>query len=185
MDPIYTLCSIFQNGRSIEDYVSEFLTYCHLAPLDDAKVKDCFWMGLDQEVSFYLPDVDPECTLAQYLDFVLLFCGSLFTVGEAEPALHASPAKPARHASPAEPARHASPAEPALHVKSAETKAVCVAPAAPETVSVTPAVPVTDNIVPVTDNIVPAKPMSGVDDFSDLPPLIGPDEPEPEFSEPP
>ncbi len=64
--------------------MEEFLSYCHLVPGDDALLRDCFWSGLDLDISLNLPDEDPGWSLAQYIDFVLLFCGSEFTVGEVE-----------------------------------------------------------------------------------------------------
>ncbi len=36
------------------------------------------------DLSLNLPDEDPGWSLAQYIDFVLMFCGSEFTVGEVE-----------------------------------------------------------------------------------------------------
>ncbi len=83
-DPLKKLCSIYQRGRNIEAYVEEFLSYYHLVPGDDALLRDCFWSGLDLDISLHLPDEDPGWSLAQYIDFVLLFCGSEFTVGEVE-----------------------------------------------------------------------------------------------------
>ncbi len=83
-DPLNKLCSIYQRGRNIEAYVEEFLLYCHLVPADDALLRDCFWSGLDLDISFNLPDEDPGWSLAQYIDFVLLFYGSELTVGEVE-----------------------------------------------------------------------------------------------------
>ncbi len=83
-DPLNKLCSIYQRGRNIEAYVEEFLFYYHHVPADDALLRDCFWSGLDLDISFNLPDEDPGWSLAQYIDFVLLFCGSELTVGEVE-----------------------------------------------------------------------------------------------------
>ncbi|KAI2645829.1 Filamentous hemagglutinin [Labeo rohita] len=73
-----------QTGRNIEAYVEEFLLHCHLVSGDDVMLKDCFWSGLDLDISLNLPDVDPGWTLAQYIDFVLRCCGSEFTVGEVD-----------------------------------------------------------------------------------------------------
>ncbi|KAL0183730.1 hypothetical protein M9458_019426, partial [Cirrhinus mrigala] len=83
-DPLKKLCSIYQRGRNIEAYVEEFLLYCHLVSGDDVMLKDCFWSGLDLDISLNLPDEDPGWTLAQYVDFVLWCCGSKFTVGEVD-----------------------------------------------------------------------------------------------------
>ncbi len=83
-DPLKRLCAIFQRGRNIEAYVEDFLLYSHLVPGEDFLLKDCFWSGLDLDISLHLPDENPDWTLAQYIDFVLQFCGSPFTVGEVE-----------------------------------------------------------------------------------------------------
>ncbi|KAL0185370.1 hypothetical protein M9458_021067, partial [Cirrhinus mrigala] len=83
-DPIKKLCSIYQRGCNIEAYVEEFLLHCHLVSGDDVMLKDCFWSGLDLDISLNLPDEDPGWTLAQYIDFVLRCCGSEFTVGEVD-----------------------------------------------------------------------------------------------------
>jgi len=64
--------------------VDKFILYCHLVPRDDTLLRDCFWSGLDLDISFNLPDEYPGWSLVQYIDFVLLFCGSEFTVGEVE-----------------------------------------------------------------------------------------------------
>ncbi len=34
-------------------------------------LRDCFWSGLDLDISFNLADEDPGWSLAQYIDFVL------------------------------------------------------------------------------------------------------------------
>ncbi len=60
------------------------LSYCHLVPGDDVLLRDCFWSGLDLNISLNLPDEDPGWTLVQYIDFVLLFRGSELTVVEVE-----------------------------------------------------------------------------------------------------
>ncbi len=64
--------------------MEEFISYCHLVPGYDALLRDCFWSGLDLDLSLNLPDEDPGWSLAQYIDFVLMFCGSELTVGEVE-----------------------------------------------------------------------------------------------------
>ncbi len=83
-DPVIVLCSIFQNGRPIECYVEEFLLFSHLVHGDEAMIKDCFWSGLDPNISLNLPEENPSWTLAEFIDFVLQFCESPFTVGEVE-----------------------------------------------------------------------------------------------------
>jgi len=82
--PLSKLCSIYQFNCTIEDYVEEFLCYSHLVPGDEVMLKDYFWSGLDQDISSNLPEEDASWTLAQYIDFVLEFCGSKFTVGNVE-----------------------------------------------------------------------------------------------------
>lgn len=83
-NPLCKLCSIFQNGCNIEAYVEEFLLYSHLVPGDNAMLRHCFWSVLDLEISLNLPREHPSWTLAQFIDFVLQFCGSPFTVMEVE-----------------------------------------------------------------------------------------------------
>ncbi|XDV16280.1 hypothetical protein PO909_016069 [Leuciscus waleckii] len=61
---------------------------------------------------------------------------------------------------PAEPALHTSPAEPALHARSAEAKALCVMPAAPETASDMPAAPETASNMPAKLEPSPLVPSS-------------------------
>lgn len=45
---------------------------------------DCFWNGLDSNISQLLMGEDPSWTLAQYVDIALQKWGSPFTVGEEE-----------------------------------------------------------------------------------------------------
>lgn len=51
-------CSIYQDGRPIEVYVDEFVSYCHLAPLDDVMLMECFWSGLDENIGRLIPNGD-------------------------------------------------------------------------------------------------------------------------------
>ncbi len=62
--------------------MEEFLLFSHLVPGDEAMLRD--WSELDSDFSLNLPEEDPSWTLAQFIDFVLQFCGSPFTVGEVE-----------------------------------------------------------------------------------------------------
>ncbi|RXN19213.1 endogenous retrovirus group K member 11 Pol [Labeo rohita] len=78
-DPLSRLCAIFQRGRDIDSYVEEFLGYSHMVLGDNDLLKDCFLSGLDSEISLNLPWDDPEWSLAELIDFVLLHCGSTFT----------------------------------------------------------------------------------------------------------
>ena len=112
----------------------------------DNVFKSVFWLGLDNHLYQQAPAAAFPGTFASYLDHVLWLSGSALTVGEAEDDITTQPHTPAIliH-SPAEPALHASPAEPVLHARSAEPKAVCVMPAAPETVSLMPARNTTNN----------------------------------------
>ncbi len=55
LDPVSALCSLFQGGRPIEHFVEEFLWYSHLASLDDARLMDCFWSGLDDNIAQLMP----------------------------------------------------------------------------------------------------------------------------------
>ncbi|KAI2659218.1 Foot protein 1 variant 1 [Labeo rohita] len=133
-DPLSTLCSIFQNGRPIEYYVEEFLYYSQLVPGDDTKIKDCFWSGLDPEVSLNLPDEDPSWTLSQYIDFVLLFCESPFSVKEVERVIHsmvATPESPCKMAASPDP----------LHKMAATPEPVAKMAATPEPVAKMAATP--------------------------------------------
>lgn len=49
------LCSIYQDGRPIEVYVKEYVSYCHLAPLDDVMLMQCFWSGLNENIGRLIP----------------------------------------------------------------------------------------------------------------------------------
>ncbi len=64
--------------------MEEFLSYCHLVPGDDVLLRDCFWSGLDLDISLNLPDEDPGWTLAQYIDFVYCLVDQCSLWGEVE-----------------------------------------------------------------------------------------------------
>ncbi|KAF4116115.1 hypothetical protein G5714_003604 [Onychostoma macrolepis] len=55
-------------GHPIEHLVEEFLRYSHLASLDDARLMDCFWSGLDSNIAQLKPGGNSGWTLAQYID---------------------------------------------------------------------------------------------------------------------
>ncbi|RXN12285.1 hypothetical protein ROHU_029631 [Labeo rohita] len=86
-DVLRRLCGVFQRGRRLEDYVKEFISLCHLARASDNKLKDCFLMGLDPEVLCEVDEEleeDPDWSLVEFLDAVLLIRGSELTVGPVE-----------------------------------------------------------------------------------------------------
>ncbi|KAL0177300.1 hypothetical protein M9458_026194, partial [Cirrhinus mrigala] len=83
------LCSLFQRGRHIDEYVTDFITVSHHVRVCEERIKQYFLSGLDLEVLRDLPDEDPDCSLEQLIDFVLLYCGSHFTVGEVDEDVHA------------------------------------------------------------------------------------------------
>ncbi|KAL0174358.1 hypothetical protein M9458_030326, partial [Cirrhinus mrigala] len=78
------LCSLFQRGRHIDEYVTDFINVSHHVRVCEERIKQYFLSGLDLEVLRDLPDEDPDCSLEQLIDFVLLYCGSHFTVGEVD-----------------------------------------------------------------------------------------------------
>lgn len=84
LGPEDILCPVFQNGREIEEYMKEFLEYCHQISWKGPILKDCFWSGLDKNIGLWMPAGDPSMSLANYLDIVLWLCGSPFTIGEVE-----------------------------------------------------------------------------------------------------
>lgn len=65
------LCTIFQDGWEIEDYVEEFLECCHLTTWDDRVLINCFVGGMDDNISQWWPTGDSGVTLAKYMDSVL------------------------------------------------------------------------------------------------------------------
>ncbi|XDV41478.1 hypothetical protein PO909_010348 [Leuciscus waleckii] len=76
-----TLCSIFQDDRSIEAYMEEFLLYSHLSTCSEVQLMDLFWSGLDPHVAPWIPVGDSSFNLESYLELVLSSCGSSYTVG--------------------------------------------------------------------------------------------------------
>ncbi|KAL0147234.1 hypothetical protein M9458_057460 [Cirrhinus mrigala] len=79
-----------QRGRHIDEYVTDFITVSHHVRVCEERIKQYFLSGLDLEVLRDLPDEDPDCSLEQLIDFVLLYCGSHFTVGEVDEDVHGS-----------------------------------------------------------------------------------------------
>lgn len=57
-------------------------------PWSDSVLKTLFWLGLDDSLVGQVPTAANSYSLAQYIDFVMLQCGSSLTVGEVdEPAI--------------------------------------------------------------------------------------------------
>ncbi|XP_058614903.1 uncharacterized protein LOC131529287 [Onychostoma macrolepis] len=84
---------VFQNGRSIEEYVEEFIETSYQAICSDLTLMDGFRVGLEEDIKMVMPLGDPSWSLAQYLKFALWISGSAFQVGimEIAPAPESSP----------------------------------------------------------------------------------------------
>ncbi len=59
MDPLEQLCSVYQDGRPLEEYIHEFLTCSKPISLDRWTLLDCFWSGLDEEIAQQMPGAGP------------------------------------------------------------------------------------------------------------------------------
>ncbi len=75
------LHSSTQDGCPIKEYVEEFIGFSHLVPWSAEVLKTLFWLGLDDNLVSQVPAPAFSCSLAQYVDYVMLLCGSSFRVG--------------------------------------------------------------------------------------------------------
>ncbi len=99
MDPLEQLCSIYQNGRPLEEYIHEFLTCSRQISLDRWTLLDCFWSGLDEEIAQRMPGAGSSWTLPDYINLARFVSRSrLLTVSPAASSLrpiHLKPSPPA------------------------------------------------------------------------------------------
>ncbi len=63
MDPLERLCSVYQDGRPLAEYVYEFLTCSKQISLDRWTLLDCFWSGLDEEIAQRIPGPAALCLI--------------------------------------------------------------------------------------------------------------------------
>ncbi|ROL43111.1 hypothetical protein DPX16_14823 [Anabarilius grahami] len=89
--PADRLLCLFQDGRSIEDYVGEFLEISHLVSWNDDTLKTVFWCGLDDHLYQQVPVAATTCSQVQYVEYVLWLSGSSLTVGEVEEDITTTP----------------------------------------------------------------------------------------------
>ncbi len=99
LDPLEQLCSIYQNGRPLEEYIHEFLTCSRQISLDRWTLLDCFWSGLDEEIAQQMPGAGSSWTLPDYINLARFVSRSrLLTVSPAASSLrpiHLKPTPPA------------------------------------------------------------------------------------------
>ncbi|XP_016379393.1 low-density lipoprotein receptor-related protein 1B-like, partial [Sinocyclocheilus rhinocerous] len=67
MDHLERLCSIYQDGRPLEEYIHEFLTCSKQTSLDRWALVDCFWGGLDEGIAKRMPLAGSRWTLPDYI----------------------------------------------------------------------------------------------------------------------
>lgn len=61
--PDMTIVFIFQNGRTLEDYVEEFISVSHHTTCDNLTLMERFRSGLDDEIWMVMPKGDSCWTL--------------------------------------------------------------------------------------------------------------------------
>ncbi len=92
MDSIDQLLHLRQGGLSIEEYVHQFWQLSYQVPLyDEFLFKDLFYFGLNEHIKSQFdkslfPGGEFNGSLRGLMDYALLYAGSSFTVGVAEPA---------------------------------------------------------------------------------------------------
>ncbi len=94
MDPVDQLLHLRQEDLSIEECVHLFCEFSYHVPFYDENLfKDLFRFGHNELTKSLLPRGDFNSNLRDIVDYALLLCGSLFTVGEAEslPKMAATP----------------------------------------------------------------------------------------------
>lgn len=87
---IEKLCSPYQHGWRTEEYVQEFVDFCHLSSSTEGELMDLFWSGLDTELWPFIPVGDASMELEQYLDLVMRCFGSPYKVSEVDERTNAS-----------------------------------------------------------------------------------------------
>ncbi len=81
MNPAVSLLRLRQGNGAIEDYVVEFLEFSNQVDFNEVALKDIFRVGLNEPIRSGLPGGKIHFSLAEYLDYALLICGSSVTVG--------------------------------------------------------------------------------------------------------
>ncbi len=64
MDPLERLCSVYQHGRPLEEYIHEFLICSKQTSLDQWTLVDCFRGGLDEGIAQWMPLAGSRWTLS-------------------------------------------------------------------------------------------------------------------------
>ncbi len=64
--------------------MEEFIRLSHLVPWSDDVLKTLFWLGFDDNLVGQVPAPAISCSLAPYIDCVMLLCGSSLTMGEVD-----------------------------------------------------------------------------------------------------
>ncbi len=98
VDPLEQLCSIYQNGRPLEEYIHEFLTCSRQISLDRWTLLDCFWSGLDEEIAQRMPGAGPAGLCRLHQPGSVCSRSRLLTVSPAASSLrpiHLKPSPPA------------------------------------------------------------------------------------------
>ncbi len=84
MNLAVSLLRLRQGNGAIEDYVVEFLELSNQVDFNEVALKDIFRVGLNEPIRSGLPGGKINFSLAEYIDYALLICGSSFTVGVVE-----------------------------------------------------------------------------------------------------
>ncbi len=151
MNLAVSLLRLRQGNGAIEDYVVEFLELSNQVDFNEVALKDIFRVGLNEPIRSGLPGGKINFSLAEYIDYALLICGSSFTVGVVEEE-HDTSSKPAQ-LMPAKP-------QPA-HVTTSMPEPAHATPTAPRPAIITPATPRPAIITPAAPGpaiITPAAP---------------------------
>ncbi len=77
LNPENALLTIVQDGRSIEEYVEEFLALAEGVTWREETQKTIFWGGLDDHLYQLMPASDSTCSLGRYMEYALWLSGSL------------------------------------------------------------------------------------------------------------
>ncbi|ROL55620.1 hypothetical protein DPX16_23637 [Anabarilius grahami] len=88
--PADRLLTLFQNGRSIEEYVEEFLELSYLRAWNEETLKSVFWYGLEDHLYQQVPAATIPCSLAQYIDFMSPDIGLILILVQYKAALLAN-----------------------------------------------------------------------------------------------
>ncbi len=76
LNPENALLTIVQDGRSIEEYVEEFLALAEGVTWREETQKTIFWGGLDDHLYQLMPASDSTCSLGSYMGYALWLSGS-------------------------------------------------------------------------------------------------------------